>query len=102
VRPVAAGDNALKHRCFQGFGVQPQADYVSSRTPLLFNHDCVIAVAAPPLFMQAAARGKAKTGPTGHGLILVFFPLITNLTTLSTDASKIRVKWIIGQFGYLI
>jgi len=47
VAPVAATDNILKHRSFQGFKVTPNADYLKSRTTVLFNNDVQLSLAAP-------------------------------------------------------
>jgi len=46
VSPKAASDNILKHRCFKGFNVAPEEDYLKSRKVFLFNNDVQIAVAA--------------------------------------------------------
>lgn len=45
--PVAAEEKMLKHRSFEGFKVQPEADYLQSRKVILFNSDCHISLAAP-------------------------------------------------------
>lgn len=47
VSPVAATDAILKHRCFEGFDIQPQDDYLKSRKIVLFNNDVQITLAAP-------------------------------------------------------
>ncbi len=47
VQPKAANDNILKHRSFEGFKVQPAADYLDSRKVVLFNNDVHISLAAP-------------------------------------------------------
>lgn len=47
VKPIAATDNILKHRSFQGFNVKPEADYLKSRKTVLFNNDVQISLAAP-------------------------------------------------------
>ncbi|MBS1783340.1 MAG: homogentisate 1,2-dioxygenase [Bacteroidetes bacterium] len=47
VNPKAASDNILKHRSFQGFSVTPEADFLKSRKPVLFNNDVIISLAAP-------------------------------------------------------
>ncbi|MBS1589787.1 MAG: homogentisate 1,2-dioxygenase, partial [Bacteroidetes bacterium] len=47
VSPKAASDNILKHRSFQGFSVKPEADFLKSRKPVLFNNDVIISLAAP-------------------------------------------------------
>ncbi|HEY0680552.1 MAG TPA: homogentisate 1,2-dioxygenase [Chitinophagaceae bacterium] len=47
VQPVVAEEKMLKHRSFEGFRIQPQKDYLSSRKPVLVNNDCHISLAAP-------------------------------------------------------
>lgn len=47
VSPKAASDNILKPRCFEGFSVKPDTDYLRSRKVVLFNNDVQIALAAP-------------------------------------------------------
>lgn len=47
VKPVAATDNILKHRSYQGFHIKPEADYLDSRKIVLFNNDVHISLAAP-------------------------------------------------------
>lgn len=47
VSPVAATDSILKHRCFEGFDIKPQDDYLASRKIVLFNSDVQITLAAP-------------------------------------------------------
>jgi len=47
VAPVAATQNILKHRSFQGFKIAPDADYLKSRKTVLFNNDVQLTLAAP-------------------------------------------------------
>ncbi|MCU0450260.1 MAG: homogentisate 1,2-dioxygenase [Bernardetiaceae bacterium] len=47
VQPQAAVSHNLTARRLLGFQVAPQPDYLESRVPLMFNHDCMIGVAAP-------------------------------------------------------
>lgn len=47
VRPVAAVQHNITSRMIQGWKARPQRDYLESRTPLLFNQDVIINVAAP-------------------------------------------------------
>jgi homogentisate 1,2-dioxygenase len=47
VAPKVAEEKMLKHRSFEGFHVQPEADYLNSRKALLVNNDCHIVLAAP-------------------------------------------------------
>ncbi|WP_346320277.1 homogentisate 1,2-dioxygenase [Chitinophaga sp. YIM B06452] len=45
--PSVAEEKMLKHRSFQGFNIQPEADYLKSRKPVLVNSDCHLSLAAP-------------------------------------------------------
>ena len=47
VKPKQSTDNILKHRSYQGFKVNPAADYLDSRKVVLFNNDVQISLAAP-------------------------------------------------------
>jgi homogentisate 1,2-dioxygenase len=47
VSPKKASDNILKPRSFEGFNIKSQADYLKSRTTVLFNNDVHIVLAAP-------------------------------------------------------
>lgn len=47
VQPRVAEEKMLKHRCFEGFQVKPEADYLASRKAVLVNSDCHIVLAAP-------------------------------------------------------
>lgn len=47
VMPVVAEDKMLKHRSFDGFRIQPVADYLLSRKAVLVNSDCHVVLAAP-------------------------------------------------------
>ncbi len=47
VMPKVAEEKMLKHRCFEGFQIAPEADYLKSRKPVLVNNDCHIVLAAP-------------------------------------------------------
>lgn len=47
VQPIIAEEKMLKHRSFEGFKVQPKADFLASRKPVLVNNDCHIILAAP-------------------------------------------------------
>lgn len=52
VAPRIAEEKMLKHRSFQGFEIQPVADFLESRKPVLVNNDCHISLAAPQQSMQ--------------------------------------------------
>lgn len=52
VRPIAAVEHNITARKFIGFNVPPTADFLDSRTPLLFNSDVIIGVAAPKTSLQ--------------------------------------------------
>ena len=58
VKPVAADLHLLKSRAFEGFHVKPEADYIKSRKPVLFNNDCTISLAAPKKGMADGAFFK--------------------------------------------
>ncbi len=47
VSPVIAEEKMLKHRSFEGFKLQPRADFLASRKAILVNSDCHIVLAAP-------------------------------------------------------
>ena len=47
VSPRVAEEKMLKHRSFEGFGIQPADDYLQSRKTILMNNDCHISLAAP-------------------------------------------------------
>lgn len=47
VMPLVAEEKMLKHRCFEGFKVKPDTDFLRSRVPVLVNSDCHIVLAAP-------------------------------------------------------
>lgn len=52
VSPKAAEEKMLKHRSFEGFNVQPEADFLKSRKAILINQDCHISLAAPQKSMK--------------------------------------------------
>jgi homogentisate 1,2-dioxygenase len=52
VMPRIAEEKMLKHRSFDGFKIQPQADYLQSRKPVLVNNDVHISIAAPTQSMS--------------------------------------------------
>jgi len=45
--PKVAEEKMLKHRSFEGFQIQPEADFLHSRKTILVNSDCHIVLAAP-------------------------------------------------------
>jgi homogentisate 1,2-dioxygenase len=47
IAPEIAIEKNMQHRSFQGFSIKPEADYLSSRKPVLVNDDCYIILAAP-------------------------------------------------------
>ncbi|MDO9157368.1 homogentisate 1,2-dioxygenase [Sediminibacterium sp.] len=53
VAPKVAEEKMLKHRSFEGFKVQPEADYLNSRKAVLVNNDCHIVLAAPQQSMTS-------------------------------------------------
>lgn len=54
VRPKVAEERMLKHRCFEGFNLQPVQEYLQSRVPVLVNNDCHISLAAPMQSMTSS------------------------------------------------
>ena len=47
VKPDIVPNEQLKHRSFNGFQVNPEKDYLKSRTAVLVNDECKISLAAP-------------------------------------------------------
>ncbi|MBL7777213.1 MAG: homogentisate 1,2-dioxygenase [Chitinophagales bacterium] len=47
VSPKIAQPKNMQHRCYKGFKVQPQDDFLQSRVPVLVNTDVHIVLAAP-------------------------------------------------------
>ncbi len=45
--PKVAEEKMLKHRSFEGFQIQPEADFLQSRKTIWVNSDCHIVLAAP-------------------------------------------------------
>ncbi len=45
--PVVAEEKMLQHRCFEGFQIKPENDFLESRKPVLVNNDCHIVLASP-------------------------------------------------------
>jgi len=52
VSPKVSEEKMLKHRSFEGFHIQPEADYLKSRKAVLVNNDCHISLAAPQQSMK--------------------------------------------------
>ncbi|UYQ94734.1 homogentisate 1,2-dioxygenase [Chitinophaga horti] len=52
VAPTVAEEKMLKHRSFQGFNIQPVADFLESRKAVLVNNDLHIVLAAPQQSMS--------------------------------------------------
>lgn len=51
LEPQLVHDKQLKHRCLSGFQIEPEADMLDSRKPVLVNNDCHISLAAPKTSM---------------------------------------------------
>lgn len=47
VSPKISEEKMLQHRSLEGFKIQPEDDYLTSRKPVLVNNDCHISLAAP-------------------------------------------------------
>ncbi len=84
ISPKAATDNILKHRCFKGFNVQQEEDYLKSRKVFMFNNDVEITVAAP------------KKGLTGN----VFFKNADTDEVLFIHEGRGVVKTQYGQLPF--
>lgn len=75
VSPKAATDNILKHRCFKGFNVNPEENYLDSRKVFMFNNDVQITVAAPKkgltgnVFYKNADTDEVIFIHEGHGRV---------------------------------
>lgn len=52
ISPKTIHDKQLKHRCLEGFKVEPENDYLDSRKPVLVNSDCHIILASPQSSME--------------------------------------------------
>ncbi len=52
VAPKIASEKNLQNRCYKGFKVRPEEDYLKSRKYVLVNKDVYIALAAPQHSMQ--------------------------------------------------
>ncbi len=47
VTPKVANTKNMQNRCYRGFNVKPEADFIKSRVPVLINNDVHIVLAAP-------------------------------------------------------
>ena len=52
VAPSIAEEKMLQHRCFEGFHVPAEKDFLASRKAVLVNNDCHIVLAAPQESMK--------------------------------------------------
>ncbi len=52
VSPKIAEEKMLKHRCFEGFNINPEKDFLKSRKAVLVNADCHIVLASPQESMK--------------------------------------------------
>jgi len=62
IKPTAAIENNLLSRKLEGFKVKPCPEYLASRTPVLFNADVTIWLAAPTASMADDAFYKNSDG----------------------------------------
>jgi homogentisate 1,2-dioxygenase len=70
--PVAAIEKNMQHRSFRGFNISPASDYISSRTPVLFNDDCCIMLAYVSQKETTRAAGTAFfKNSDGHEMIFI-------------------------------
>ncbi len=47
ISPQPATDNILKHRCYRGFNVKPESDFIKAKKTVLFNNDVHLSLSAP-------------------------------------------------------
>ena len=47
VSPKVAVAKNMQHRCYKGFKIAPEKDFIKSRKPVLVNNDVHIVLAAP-------------------------------------------------------
>ena len=52
VAPKVVSHKNMQHRCYKGFGVKPEPDYLQSRKYVLVNSDVYISLAAPQESMK--------------------------------------------------
>ncbi len=52
VAPKVAQQKNMQHRCYNGFNVVAEDDFLKSRKPVLINNDCHIVLAAPRKSME--------------------------------------------------
>lgn len=52
VRPKVALTHNITSRMLQGWNIKPQDDFLESRTPMLFNSDLILSLAAPRKSME--------------------------------------------------
>jgi len=84
VRPKIAVENNGQHRCFKGFRVAPEADYLRSRHVLMANNDCELAVAAP-----CASQSYFYKNATADELIFIH----EGTGTLHTPFGKLKFSY---------
>jgi homogentisate 1,2-dioxygenase len=81
VEPKIVFDKQLKHRSLKGFTIQPEADYLKSRKPVLVNKDCKISLAAPtvgtaPYFFKNADADEVIFIHEGTGTLRTMYGAI--------------------------
>ncbi|HRP39559.1 MAG TPA: homogentisate 1,2-dioxygenase [Chitinophagales bacterium] len=47
VSPKVSNNKNMQNRCFNGFKIKPESDFIKSRKPILVNNDCHVILAAP-------------------------------------------------------
>lgn len=52
IAPEISEAEHCKPRCFLGYNIKPEEDYIKSRKPLMVNNDCEITVSAPSKSMD--------------------------------------------------
>jgi homogentisate 1,2-dioxygenase len=84
VAPEVIIEKNMQHRSFQGFSIQPENDYLSSRKPVLVNNDCYIILAAP----KAWGSRQSAVGSWKDKLRTQNSELNTQHSALSTQHSQ--------------
>jgi len=78
LEPTLVHDKQLKHRCLSGFQIEPEADMLDSRKPVLVNDDCHISLAAPQqsmtdYFFKNADADEVIFIHRGEGTLRTFY-----------------------------
>jgi homogentisate 1,2-dioxygenase len=74
VAPKIANSKNMQHRCYKGFKINPENDFLKSRKAVLVNNDCHIVLAAPTkgtenYFYKNSAADEMIFVHEGRGLL---------------------------------